>query len=92
MQTALDQSVTERKQLQEILDHVQRDREQSSIELDKLREQVNRLGSIDLVDKQLPKVEYNLPRLDGQVELLTKMQLAGTTSHPQAQAPSGPRD
>ena len=91
MQTSLDQSVTERKQLQEILDHVQRDREQSSVELDKLREQVNRLGSIDLVDKQLPKVEYNLPRLDGQVELLTKMQIAGTTSHPQTQAPSGPR-
>ena len=92
MQTALDQSVTERKQLQEILDHVQRDREQSSIELDKLREQVNRLGSIDLVDKQLPKVEYNLPRLDGQVELLTKMQLAGTTSHPQSKAHFGPRE
>ena len=51
---------------------------------------MNRLGSIDSVDKRLWKVEYNLPRLDGQVELLTKMQLAGTTVHPQAQVPSGP--
>ena len=84
--------MTERKQLQEILDHVQRDREQSSIELDKLREQVNRLSLIDLVDKQLSKVEYNLPRLDGQVELLTKMQVAGMIPLLQAQAPSGPRE
>ena len=91
MQTALDHSVTERKQLREILDQVQRAREQSSTELAKLREQMNRLGSIDLVDKQLRKVEYNLPQLDGQVDLLTKMQLAGTTSDPQAKASSGPR-
>uniref|UniRef100_M4BTT9 Uncharacterized protein n=1 Tax=Hyaloperonospora arabidopsidis (strain Emoy2) TaxID=559515 RepID=M4BTT9_HYAAE len=88
VQTALDQSATERKQLREILDQVQRAREQSSTELAKLREQMNRLGSIDSVDKRLQQVEYNLPRLDGQVELLTKMTLAGTTSHPQAQAPS----
>ena len=92
VQTALDQSVDERKQLREILDQVQRAREQSSTELAPLREQMNRLGSIDSVDKLLRKVGYNLPRLDGQVELLTKMQLAGTTSHPQSKAHFGPRE
>ena len=92
VQTAPDQSVNESNQLRENLDQVQRAHEQSSTELNQLREQMNRLGSIDSVDKRLWKVEYNLPRLDGQVELLTKMQLAGTTSHPQAQAPSGPRE
>ena len=92
VQTALDQSVTERKQLREKFDQVQRLHEQSSTELDQLREQVNRLGSIDSVDKRLRKVEYNLPRMDGQVELLTKLQLAGTTSHPQAKAPSVQRE
>ena len=92
MQTARDQSVTERKQLQKILDQVQRAREQSSTELAQLPEQMNRLGSIDSVDKRLWKVEYNQPRLDGLVELLTKMQLAGTTSYTQAQAPSSPRE
>uniref|UniRef100_M4C1B6 Uncharacterized protein n=1 Tax=Hyaloperonospora arabidopsidis (strain Emoy2) TaxID=559515 RepID=M4C1B6_HYAAE len=51
---------------------------------------MNRLGSIDLVNKRLRKVEYNLPWLDGQVELLTKLQLAGTTSLLHVQAPSGP--
>ena len=90
--TSLDQSVAERKQLWEILDHVQHAREQSSTELAQLCEQMNRLGSIDSVEKRLRKVEYNLPRLNGQVELLTKMQLVGTMSHPQAQAPSGPRE
>uniref|UniRef100_M4C5H6 Uncharacterized protein n=1 Tax=Hyaloperonospora arabidopsidis (strain Emoy2) TaxID=559515 RepID=M4C5H6_HYAAE len=92
VQTALDQSVTERKQLRENLDQVQRPHEQSSTELAQLREQMNRLGSINSVDKRLRKVEYNLPRMDGQVELLMKMQPAGTTSHPRAQAPSGPRE
>uniref|UniRef100_M4BH97 Uncharacterized protein n=1 Tax=Hyaloperonospora arabidopsidis (strain Emoy2) TaxID=559515 RepID=M4BH97_HYAAE len=92
VQTALDQSVTERNQLRENLDQVQRAHEQSSTELARLLDQMNRLGSIDSVDKRLRKVEYNLPRLDGQVELLTKMQLAGTTSHPQAKAPFGPRE
>ena len=92
MQTALDQSVTERKQFRENLDQVQRAHEQSSTELAQFREQMNHLDSIDLVDKRLRKVEYNMPRLDGQVDLLTKMQLAETTSHPQAQAPSGPRE
>uniref|UniRef100_M4BJK4 Uncharacterized protein n=1 Tax=Hyaloperonospora arabidopsidis (strain Emoy2) TaxID=559515 RepID=M4BJK4_HYAAE len=56
------------------------------------RLRINRLGSIDSVDKRLRKVEYNQPRMDGQVELLTKMHLAGTTSHPQAQEPSDPRE
>ena len=83
VQTSTDQSVDERKQPLEILDQVRRAREQSSTELAQLREQMNRLGSIASVAKLLQKVEYNLPRLDGQVELLTKMQLAGTTSHPQ---------
>ena len=92
VQTALDQSVTERKQLREIIDQVQRALEQPSIELDQLREQMNHLGLTDSVEKRLQKVEYNLSRKDGQVELLTKMQLAGTTSHPQAQAPYGPRE
>ena len=92
MQTALDQSVTERKQLREIFNQVHRAREQSSTDLAQLREQMNRLGSINSVDKRLQKAEYNLPRLDGQVELLTKMQLAGTTSYTQAQAPSSPRE
>ena len=50
------------------------------------------LGSIDSVEKRLQKVEYTLPRLDGQVELLMKMQLEGTTSLLQALAPSGPRE
>ena len=80
VQTALDQSVTERKKLRENLDQVQRSHQQSSTELAQLREQMNRLGSIDSVDKRLWKVEYNLPRLDSQVDLLTKVQLAGTTS------------
>uniref|UniRef100_M4B1I7 Uncharacterized protein n=1 Tax=Hyaloperonospora arabidopsidis (strain Emoy2) TaxID=559515 RepID=M4B1I7_HYAAE len=92
VQTALDQSVTERKQLREILDQVQRAREQSRTELAQLREQMNRLSSIDSVGKRLRKVEYNLFRLDGQVELLTKMHSTGKTSLLQAQAPSGPRD
>uniref|UniRef100_M4B852 Uncharacterized protein n=1 Tax=Hyaloperonospora arabidopsidis (strain Emoy2) TaxID=559515 RepID=M4B852_HYAAE len=88
VQTALNQSVTEEKQLQWILDQMQRARELSSTELAQLREQMNRLGSIDSVEKRLQKVEYNLPRLDGQVELLMKMHLTGTTSLLQAQAPS----
>ena len=92
MQTALDQSVTERKKLRENLDQVQRVHEQSSTELAQLREQMNRLGLIDSVVKRLREVEYSLPRLDGQVELLTKMHLAQTTSHPQAQEPSDPRE
>ena len=71
---------------------MQRAHKQSSTEFAQLREQMNRLGSIDSVDKRMRKVEYNLPRLDGQVELLTKMQLEETTSHPQTQAPSGPRE
>ena len=71
---------------------MQRAREQSSTELAQLRELMNRLGSIDSVEKRLQKVEYNLPRLVGQMELLTKMHLTGTTSHPQAQAPSGSRE
>ena len=91
-QTALGQYVTDRKQLREILDQVQRAYEKSSTELARLLEQMNRLSLIDSVDKRLRKVEYNLSRLDGQVELLTKMQLAGTTSLLQAQAPSGPRE
>ena len=78
------------KQLRDVLFQVQRAREQSSTELTQLREQVIRLGSIVSVCKQLRKVEYNLPRLDGQVEFLTKMQLARMTSLLQAQAPSGP--
>uniref|UniRef100_M4B511 Uncharacterized protein n=1 Tax=Hyaloperonospora arabidopsidis (strain Emoy2) TaxID=559515 RepID=M4B511_HYAAE len=92
VQTSLDQSVTEGKQLREILDQVQHAREQSSTEIAQLRKQMNRLGSIDSVDKRLRKVEYNLSRMDGQVELLTKMQLAGTTSHHQEKAPSYPRE
>uniref|UniRef100_M4BE99 Uncharacterized protein n=1 Tax=Hyaloperonospora arabidopsidis (strain Emoy2) TaxID=559515 RepID=M4BE99_HYAAE len=83
VQTALDQSMTDRKQLREILDQVRRAREQSSTELTQVSERINRLVSIESVDKRLRKVEYNLSWLDGQVELLTKMQLAGTTSHPQ---------
>ena len=90
--TALDQSVTKKKQLREILDQLQHAREQSSTELAQLREQMKRLGSIDSFDKRLRKVDYSLPRLDEQVKHLTKMQLVGTTSHPQAQAPSGPRE
>uniref|UniRef100_M4B2L8 Uncharacterized protein n=1 Tax=Hyaloperonospora arabidopsidis (strain Emoy2) TaxID=559515 RepID=M4B2L8_HYAAE len=73
-------------------EQVQRTHDESSNELDQLRQQMNRLDLIDSVDKRLRKVEYNLPRLDSQVDLLTKMQLAGMTSHPQAQAPSGPRE
>ena len=92
VQTALDQSVTERKQIREILDQVQRAREHLSTELAQLREQMKRLGSIDSFDKRLRKVDYSLPRLDEQVKHLTKMQLVGTTSHPQAQAPSDPRE
>ena len=88
VQTALDQSVAEGKQLWEILDQVQQSREQLSTELAQLREQMNRLGSIYSVDKRLRKVEYNLPRLNGQMELLKKMHLTGTTSLLQAQAPS----
>uniref|UniRef100_M4B1A4 Uncharacterized protein n=1 Tax=Hyaloperonospora arabidopsidis (strain Emoy2) TaxID=559515 RepID=M4B1A4_HYAAE len=89
LQTALDQSVTKMNKLRENLDQVQRAHEQSSTELAQFREQMNHLDSIDLVDKRLRKVEYNMPRLDGQVDLLTKMQLLGTTSHLQEQAPSG---
>ena len=44
VQTALDQSVNERKQLRDSLDQVQ---------LDQLHEQMNRLGSIDSVEKRL---------------------------------------
>uniref|UniRef100_M4BUG1 Uncharacterized protein n=1 Tax=Hyaloperonospora arabidopsidis (strain Emoy2) TaxID=559515 RepID=M4BUG1_HYAAE len=44
MQTVLDQSVNERKQLRDSLDQVQ---------LDQLHEQMNRLGSIDSVQKRL---------------------------------------
>ena len=80
VQTALDQFLTERKQQRENLDQVQRAHEQSSTELAQLCEQMNRLGSIKSVEKRLRKVEYNLPRLDGQVELLTTMYLTGTTS------------
>uniref|UniRef100_M4B9L9 Uncharacterized protein n=1 Tax=Hyaloperonospora arabidopsidis (strain Emoy2) TaxID=559515 RepID=M4B9L9_HYAAE len=82
----------ERKQLREILDQVQSAREQSSTKLAQLRELMNRLGSIDSVGKRLRKVDYNLPRLDGQMELLTKMHLTGKTSLLQAQAPSIPRE
>ena len=92
VQKALNQSVTEREQLREILYQVQRAREQSSTELSQLLEQMNRLGSIDLVDKRLREAEYNLPRLDDQVELLTTIQLAGTTYLLQVQAPSSPRE
>ena len=67
-------------------------REQSSTELAYLREQMNSIGLIDSVDKRLQKVEYNLQQLGGQVKRLTKMQLSGTTSHPQAQVTSGPRE
>ena len=81
-----------RKQLREILDQVQRAREQSSTELAQLRRQMNRFGSIESVDKRLRKVEFNLPRLYGQVELLTKMHLTGTTFLLQTKAPSGPRE
>uniref|UniRef100_M4BVR9 Uncharacterized protein n=1 Tax=Hyaloperonospora arabidopsidis (strain Emoy2) TaxID=559515 RepID=M4BVR9_HYAAE len=80
VQTTLDQSVDERKQPLEILDQVRRAREQSSTELAQLREQMNRLGSIKSVHKRLRKVEYNLPRLNGQMELLTKMNLTRKTS------------
>uniref|UniRef100_M4BB72 Uncharacterized protein n=1 Tax=Hyaloperonospora arabidopsidis (strain Emoy2) TaxID=559515 RepID=M4BB72_HYAAE len=90
--TALDQCVNERKHPREIFDQVQRAREKSSTELAQLREQMNRLGSIDSIDKRLRKVEYNLPRRDGHMELLTKMQLSGTTSLLKAQAPPGPRE
>ena len=82
----------ERKQLREFLDQVQRAHEQSSTELDQLREQMNRLGSIDPVDKRVRKVKYNLPRLDRQVDLLKKMQSSATTSLLQAQASSGSRE
>ena len=92
METALDQSVTERKQLREILDQVQRAREQSSTELAQFCDQMNRLGSVDSVEGRLQKVEHNLPRLKGHMELLTKMHLTGTTSLLQAQAPSSPRE
>uniref|UniRef100_M4BZD2 Uncharacterized protein n=1 Tax=Hyaloperonospora arabidopsidis (strain Emoy2) TaxID=559515 RepID=M4BZD2_HYAAE len=64
----------------------------SSLARSTTHEGMKGLGSIDSVEKRLQKVEYTLPRLDGQVELLMKMQLAGTTSYPQAQAPSGPRE
>ena len=84
--------MAERNQLQEILDQVQRVREQSSTELAQLREQMNCLGSIDSADKRMWEVEYNLPRLDVQEEVLTKMQLSGTTSLLQAQVPSGSRE
>ena len=67
-------------------------REQSSTELAHLREQMNSIGFIDSVDKRLQKVEYNLPCLDDQVELLTTIQLAGTKYLLQVQAPSSPRE
>ena len=92
VQTALNQSVNERKQLRDNLNQEQRAHEKSSTELDQSNGQMNRLGSIDSVDKRLQKMEHNLPRLDGQVDLLTKMDLSGTTSLLQAQAPSGPRE
>ena len=68
-----------------------RAREHSSTELAQLHEQMNRFGSIDSFDKRLQNLEYNLPQLDGQVELLTKMHLSGATSFSKAQAPPGPR-
>ena len=58
LQKALNQSVTEREQLREILYQVQRAREQSSTELAQLRAQINRLDSIDSVEKRMQKVEY----------------------------------
>ena len=88
MQSALDQFAAERKQLREILDQRQRARDQASNQLDQLREQINRLGSIYSVGKRLGKVRYNLTRLDGQLELLTKMHLPVTTSLLHTQAPS----
>ena len=57
VQTALDHPVTERKQLRENLDKIQRAHEQPSTELTQLHEQMNRFGSIDSVDKRLRKVE-----------------------------------
>ena len=92
MQTTRGQSVDERKQLWEILNQVQRSRQYSSTELAQLRDQVTRFGSIDSVDKRLRKVEYNLALIDDPVDLLTKMQLSGTTSLLHAQAPSGPSE
>ena len=71
---------------------MQRAREQSSTELAQLRELMNRLGSIDSVEKRLQKVEYNLHRLDGQMELLMKLHLTGTTFLLQAPAPFSPRE
>ena len=57
VQTELDQYVIKKKQLWEILDQVQRAREHSSTEVSQLREQMNRLGSIESVEKRLQKVE-----------------------------------
>ena len=71
---------------------MQRAREQSSTELTQLREQMNRLGSVNTVDKRMRKVEYKLPRLDSQVDLLATMDLSGSTSLLQAQAPSESRE
>ena len=53
---------------------------------------MNRFGSICSVDEQIRKLERNLPRLDGQVELLTKIHLSDPTSFFQAQALPGPRE
>lgn len=62
MQNALDQSETDMKQPREMIDQVQRACEQSWTDLAQVREQMNRFGSVDSVDKQLQKLEYNLPR------------------------------
>ena len=70
---------------------MQRAREQSPTELAQLCEEMDRFLSIDSVDKQLRKVEYNLSRLDGQVELLKYLHFSGKTSFLQALAPSGKR-
>uniref|UniRef100_A0AAV1TV70 Uncharacterized protein n=1 Tax=Peronospora matthiolae TaxID=2874970 RepID=A0AAV1TV70_9STRA len=80
------------KQLREIPDQVQRAREQSRTELNKLREHLYRLGFIFLVGEPLWKVGYNLLPLDSQAKLLTKMQLARKTSLLQTKAPSVPRE
>ena len=53
---------------------------------------MKRFGSIDSVDKRLRKLEFNLPRLDGQVKLLTNIHLSGTTFFSQAKAAIGSRE
>ena len=75
------------RHLREDLADTQSKLDHSRREVDELREQVNRLGSFDSVNRRLRTLEQGLSHLEGQLDVVMRMQMPAARPYYSAQAP-----